>query len=169
MSRHQWRQLLELALVLFLLNIWISNQLCFAQIVEIRINWLSVLFPWEKFTFFFFEEVVRAYANFLNHLDCSHGVRQYFMIKFSCKKQNFLQKWRQWLELTLELFLDYLDFRIFMFGLNSWNQDEFTASFILRPKFIFLFFFSRKLLKFWAYLDSLNHFILQSWCTCSNL
>ena len=35
---HQWRQLLELELVLFLLTIWIPDCLCLAHTVEIRIN-----------------------------------------------------------------------------------------------------------------------------------
>ena len=36
--------------------------------------------------------------------------------------------------------LDHLDFRLFMFGSHSRNQDEFTVSFISRRKFIVLFF-----------------------------
>ena len=37
-SPHLWRQLLELALVLFLLTIWISDYLCLDHIAEIRMN-----------------------------------------------------------------------------------------------------------------------------------
>ena len=43
LSRH-WRQLLELALVLIFLTIWISDCLFLAHIVKIRRNTLSILF-----------------------------------------------------------------------------------------------------------------------------
>ena len=78
---------------------------------------------------------------------------QYFI-----KGSNFLSHHlRQLLELALTSanFIDHLDFRMFIFGSHSRNQDEFTVSFISRRKFIFLF--SRKLFEFWAYSNFLDH------------
>ena len=50
---------------------------------------------------------------------------------------------------------DHLDFRLFMFVLYSLHQDELTVSFISRWKFIS--YFLRKLFKFGAYANSLDH------------
>ena len=51
--------------------------------------------------------------------------------------------------------LGHFDFRLFMFGSHTRNQDEFTVSFISRRKSCS--YFSRKLFKFWAYANSLDH------------
>ena len=58
-SPHQWRQLLELALVLILLTIWISDCLSLAHIVEIRMNSLSIIILRWKFIFQILDEAVR--------------------------------------------------------------------------------------------------------------
>ena len=59
---HQWRQLLELALVLFLLTIWISD-CCLAHVAtrnqdEFTLSFISR----RKFIFLFFEEAVRIWS-----------------------------------------------------------------------------------------------------------
>ena len=51
------------------------------------------------------------------------------------------------------IFLDHLDFILFMFGSQSWNQDEFPVSCITRQKFIFLFF--EEPVWIWGHVNSL--------------
>ena len=58
-------------------------------------------------------------------------------------------------ELALVLSLYHLDFRLFTFGSHSWNQDEFTVR--LFQSWSSSFYFSRKLFKFWAHENSLDH------------
>ena len=53
------------------------------------------------------------------------------------------------------IFLDHLDFILFMFGSQSWNQDEFTVS-LLRDGSSSPYFL-RKLFKFWNYANYLDH------------
>ena len=58
-SPHQWRQLLELALVLFFLTIWISDCLCLAHIATRNQDECTVSFILRrKFIFLFLEEAV---------------------------------------------------------------------------------------------------------------
>ena len=52
-SLHQSRQLLEFVLVLFLLTIWISDVLCLAHIIKIRMNSLSISFQDERSSSYF--------------------------------------------------------------------------------------------------------------------
>ena len=59
--------------------------------------------------------------------------------------------------------LDHLDFRLFIFGSHSRNQDEFTVSFILRRKFIFLFF--KKAVRILSLCEYYWPCGLQPWCT----
>ena len=58
-SPHQWRQLLDPALVLFLLTIWISDCLCLVHIASWKLDELTVSFisKW-NFIFIFFREAV---------------------------------------------------------------------------------------------------------------
>ena len=64
-SPHQERQLLELALVLYLLTIWISDRLCLAHIVEIRMYSVSVSFRDRSLPYNFSRKLLEfgAYVN----------------------------------------------------------------------------------------------------------
>ena len=101
---YQWRQLLELALVLFLLAISISDYICLAHIVEIRMNSLSVSFQDGTSCSYFSRKLFEfwAYANSLDHLDCSLAV---FYNIFLFQESNFsTNQWRQCLNLCLYYF-----------------------------------------------------------------
>ena len=85
-----------------------------------------------------------AYANFLHHFDCSHGVLAAFCNSFFYfrKQISLLINEGSCLELALALFL----LTIWISDCWCWahiatrNQDKFTVSFISRRKF-FIFFF----------------------------
>jgi len=64
-------------------------------------------------------------------------------------------------------FLDHLDFRLYIFGSHSRNQDEFTVSFMLRRKFIFLF--QKEAVQILNSCKISWSFGLQPWCTSSIL
>ena len=105
---HHWRQLLELALVLILLTIWILDSLSLAHMVQIRMNSLSVLFWDRSLSSYFFNKLFEfwAYVNSLYHLDWSHSALAFFLIKLSFQEGNLSRhQWRQLLELALLLFL----------------------------------------------------------------
>ena len=154
-SPHQWRQLLELALVLNSFTIWISACLYLAHIVEIRMNSLSVLF-WDKFVVQFFKKAVEfwAYANSLDHLDCSHGA----LAVFYERKQISLpinegSCWNLPIQVLISLTIwisDYLFLahivEIRISSLSNLFQDGSSSSFFLRNLF-----------KFWAYANFLEH------------
>ena len=98
-----------------------------------------------KFIFLFSRKLFEfgAYANSLDHSDCSHGVLAVFYEKKIISESKFLSPPIQQLsELAFVLFL--LTIRISdclcLAHIASRNQDEFTVSFISRRKFIFLFF-----------------------------
>ena len=83
-SPHQWRQLLELALVLFLLTIWISDCLCLAHIAAQNQDEFTVSFVRDGSSSSYFTRKLfefGAYSNSLDHLDCSHGVLAVFYNK----------------------------------------------------------------------------------------
>ena len=103
-SAQHWRQLLELVLVLFLLTILISDCLCFAHIVKIRMKFLSVSFRDGSSSSYFSRKVLEfwAYGNSLHHLDCSLAV--FYNNSFSGSK-FFLPSMRVVLEFALKLFL----------------------------------------------------------------
>ena len=88
---HQRSQLLELALVLLFLTIWISDCLCLYHTIEIRMNSLSVFFSRRKFIVLFFKEAVRIWnlSNFLNSLSCSYCVLAVFCNIFFFQEANF--------------------------------------------------------------------------------
>ena len=78
------RQLLELALVLILLTIWISGCLSLANIVEIRMNSLSVFISRWKFIFHILEEAVQVLSLckfYWFFLDCSYGALAVFYLR----------------------------------------------------------------------------------------
>ena len=79
--------------------------------------------------------------NSLDHLDCSHGVLAVFYNKIFISGNKFLSSSIKAVVRTCAcaIFLDHLDFRLFMFGSHR-NQDEFAVSFSSRRKFVFLFF-----------------------------
>ena len=133
---HQWRQLLELELVLFFLTIWISDCFCLAHIVEIRIHSLSVLIQDRISSSYFSRKLFKfwAYTNSLDHLDCSLAV---FYKKNYCRKQIPLPIVVG--TCSCAIYLEHLNFRLFIFSSHSWNKDTFTVSFNSRQKFIFLF------------------------------
>ena len=91
-SPHQWRQLLELALVLFLLIIWISDCLCLAHIAEIRMILLSVLFQDGSLSSYFWGscsnlELMRIL------LIIWIAVWQYIIKEYSTRKRSTFYHW----------------------------------------------------------------------------
>ena len=128
--------------------------LCMAHIVEIRMNLLSVSFQngssylcWKLLEFW-------AYANSLDHLDCSLAA---FYNKISISGIKFLSQSIMAVVRTCEctISLGHFDFRMYMFGSHSRNQDEFTLSFIRDGSSSS--YFSRKLFEFRAFANSLDH------------
>ena len=107
-SPYHWRQLLELALVLFLMTIWISDCICLARIVNIRINSLSVSFWDGSSSLYFLRKLFKfiAYANSLDHLNCIYSELAvlYNTINISGTKFRSHQR-TQLLELARVLFL----------------------------------------------------------------
>ena len=109
MSPHQWRQLLELELVLFFLTIWISDcHVWLTQILEIRMNSLSVLFKTEVHL-----PILRRTCSNLELIGILLIIwiavmvyLQYFIINFLFQEANFSpHQWSQLLELVLVLIL----------------------------------------------------------------
>ena len=98
-----------------------------------------------------------AYANYLDNLDCSHSLLAVFYNKFFISGSKILSLSLKAVVRTCACAIshDHLDFWLYMFGSRCQNQDKFTVSLILRRKFIFIF--SRKLFKFIAYANSLDH------------
>ena len=60
--------------------------------------------------------------------------------------------------------LDHLNCKLFICGSHSQNQDEFTVRFILRQKFIFLFF--AEAVRIWSLCEFSWSFRLQSGIIC---
>ena len=112
----------------------------------------------------------RAYADSLDHLDCSHGVLALLCNNFFISGSKCLShQWRQLLELTLVLFLSsiWISDCLCLARIATRNQDEFTVSFILRRKFIFLFF--EEAVRILSLCEFSWSFGLQPWCTGSIL
>ena len=84
---------------------------------------------------------------------------QYFIMNFLFQEANFSSNhWRQSLTIVTcacAIYLHHFDFRLFIFGSHSRNQDEFTVSFISSGSSSS--YFSRKLFHFWPYANSLDH------------
>ena len=95
-SLHQRRQLLELALVLFLLSIWISDSLCLAHVVKIRMNSPSVSFEDRSLSSYFSRKLFKfwGFANSLDHLDSSLSV--IMIIFFQEANFSFINKGSWW-------------------------------------------------------------------------
>ena len=94
-----------------------------------------------------------AYANSLDHLDCSRGTLAVFYNKYFILGSKFLSPSMKAVVRTCAyaIFLDHLDFRLFMLGSHSRNQDEFNVSFISRQKFNFLTF--EEVVRIWSLCD----------------
>ena len=127
-SPHQWRQLLELALVLFFLIIWISDCLCLAHIATRNQDEFTVSFSSRrKFIFLFFEEVVLIWSlcNSLDHLECSHGVLAVFYNNIFISGSKLLSPSMKAVIRTYAcaISLDHLDFWLFMFGSHSYSKS----------------------------------------------
>ena len=93
---------------------------------------------------------------FLDHLDCSLAVIYNKIIisgsKFLSPSMKAVVR-----TCTCAISLDHLDFRMFMFGSHSRNQDEFTVGFFSKPKFIFLFCKEAvRIVRLWNSLDYLD-------------
>ena len=72
-----------------------------------------------------------AYANSLDHLDCSHCALAVFIIIFLFQEANFYtQQWTQLLKLTLVLlfFTIWISDCLCLTHIASQNQDELTVS-----------------------------------------
>ena len=90
-SPHHTMQLLELALVLFLLSIWILDNYGLAQIVKIRMNSLQVLFQDGSSSSYFLTKQFKfgANVNYLDHLNCNHGALAVLNHKILYQEANF--------------------------------------------------------------------------------
>ena len=117
--------------MLFLLTIYISDCPCLDHIFEIRMNSLLVLFPDGSSSSYFSRKLFgfKAYVNSLDNLDCSLAV---FYSKIPVSGSKFLYPSMKGVVGTCScaISLDHLDFRLFMFGSHSRNDDKFTVSFI---------------------------------------
>ena len=93
-----------------------------------------------------------AYANSLDHSDCSHGELALFYNLIFISGCKFLSLSMKAVVGTCScvISLDHFDLRLFMFGSHSRNQNEFTVSFISRKEFNFLFF--EKAVRIWGSL-----------------
>ena len=81
---------------------------------------------------------------------------QYFIIKFVFQEANFSPSVKAVVGTCLcAISLDHRDFRLFMFGIYSRNQDEIFVSFILRWKFIILV--SEDVVRIWSLANYLDH------------
>ena len=142
-SPHQWRQLLELASVLFLLPISISECIFLAHIVEVRMNSLSVSF-WDRSSYSFFLTKLfksAAYANSLDHLDCRNGALVVFINKNFISGTKFLcHQWRQLLVLACLLFLSIIWIIRLLCMAHSFEIRMNSLSVLWRLMFILLFF-----------------------------
>ena len=109
---HQWRQLLELEPLLFHLAISISDCLCLAHILEIRMNSLSVSFQDGSSCSYFSRKLFEfwAYANSLDHLDFSLAV--FYNKNFISGSKFLYQSMKAMLELVIVLFLLATRFQI---------------------------------------------------------
>ena len=134
-------------------------------------NSLSVLFWDGSSSSYFLRKLFElgAYANSLDHLDCSQGVLEVCYNTIFISRSKFLSPSMKAVVRTCvcTISLDHFDFRLFMFGSHSWNQNEFTVSFISRQKLIFLFF--EEAVRILSLCEFSWSFGLQSWCTCSIL
>ena len=125
---HHWRQLLELALVLILLTIWILDSLSLAHMVQIRMNSLSVLFWDRSLSSYFFNKLFEfwAYVNSFYHLDWSHSAQALFCSNFFISGSIFPSPSMKAVVGTYPCAysLDHLDFIFFIYGSHGWNQVE---------------------------------------------
>ena len=152
-------QLLELAHVLFLLKIWISDCLCLAHIVEIRMNSLSVWFWDGSSSSYFLRKLIEfgASANSLDQLDCSHDVLAVFYNNIFISESNIFSPSMKAVIRTCAcaISLDHLGLRLLClahiveFRMNSLSvlfRDRSLSS-----------NFSRKLIEFGDNANSLDH------------
>ena len=77
-----------------------------------------------------------AYTNSLDHLDCSHGVLAVFKIKFRTSGSKFISPSMKAVVETCTgvISLEHLDFRLFMFGSYSRNQDKKLLSVLFQDR-----------------------------------
>ena len=82
-SPHQLRQLIELALVLFLLTIWIFRLYMFGSHSENKVEFTVSFIRDGSSSSYFSRKLFEfgAYANSLDHLDCSHGALAVFYLR----------------------------------------------------------------------------------------
>ena len=117
-----------------------------------------------RFIFLFFEKAVRILN--LREYSSPFGLQSWCTGTNLLKEANFSpHQSRQLLELALTSanFIDHLEFILFIFGSHSRNQDEFTGSFILSRKFIFLCI--EKAVRILSLCDYSWPLGLQPWCT----
>ena len=158
---HQWRQLLELEPLLFHLAISISDCLCLAHILEIRMNSLSVSFQDGSSCSYFSRKLFEfwAYANSLDHLDFSLAV--FYNKNFISGSKFLYQSMKGMLELVLVLFLLAISISDYIYILLAHKveirMNSLSLSFSFRDGNSSSYFL-RKLFKFWAYAISLVFF-----------
>ena len=121
-SPHLWRQLLELALVLFFLTIWILDCLCLAHIATRNQDALPVLFRDGSSSSFFSRKLFEfgASAISLDNLDFSQGVLAVFYNTIFISGSTFLSPSMKAVVRTCActISLRHLDFRLFCFWLT---------------------------------------------------
>ena len=140
-------------------------------LLTIWINSLSVLVRDRSSPSYFSRKLFEfgVSVNSLDHLDCSHGILAVFYNKKIVSESKFLSPPMKTVVRTCAcaIFLDHLDFRLFMCGSQSYSKSGCTASFILRRKFVFLFF--EEAIRITSLCEFSSSFGLQSWCTGSIL
>ena len=141
------KAVLIICLVQISLTIWISYCLSFAHIVEIRMNSLSVLFrdgsSFSIFSIKLFE--FWAYANILDHLDCSHGALTVFYLrKQICLPINEGSCWNLPLQVLISLTIWISDclslahiVEIRINSLSVWFRDGSSSSYFSKKLFEF--------------------------------
>ena len=110
------------------------RQLCMAHIVKIRMHSLSVLFRYGSSHYYFLTKLFEfaAYANSLDHLDCSNNALAVFFNKKFISGSKFLFASMKAVVRSCLFVIshDHLDYQIVIYGSLIRNQDEFTLRFI---------------------------------------
>jgi hypothetical protein len=146
---------------------WISDCFTLAHIVEIRIDSLSLLFRDGGSSYFFFRKLFEfwAYANSLDHLDCSHRASAVFYLgKQISLPINEGSCWNLPLQVLISLTIwisDCLSLAHIVEIMMS------SLSVLFRDKFIFWFF--EKAVQVLSLCEYSWPFGLQPWCTGSIL
>ena len=130
-------------------------------LVELRIISLSVLFHDRTSSFYFLRKLLefRAFTNSLDHLDCSLGALAVFMIKIFISGIKFLSQSINAVVRTCAcaIALDRFDLKIVYVWLTYLVKIRMNLLSVLFWEGSLSSYFLRKLFKFGAYTNSLDH------------